>query len=220
MPLREATFWVGLTVFGTGLFFCFDWDSNRLLWAVGLTVIGAAGVVYSVWRHHQPSDRKLPLWSLLLAVTWLAIGYDFYDRQHQPFPEFDAPQEIVYSSYGSDGPNSCYYDVYGKTFLSRYKGYKLAVGCFVWDSSVDVLDAPSLQVGNLYDISTNKIRLRATWGDSFNEYRIKKNLGGVMNLAILLVPNGVQPSQFTTLRQARAFGVHILHASTSTVGRP
>lgn len=82
MPIREATFWVGLTVFGTGLFFWIEGEASRMFWAIALTIIGGVGVAYSVWIHHHPTAKKLPMWVFLLLITWLAIGYDFYDRHY------------------------------------------------------------------------------------------------------------------------------------------
>jgi hypothetical protein len=86
MPVKEALFWVGLTVFGTGLYFTVEKGNVRLSYAIMLLVVGALAVVYPVLRHHYP-DKKLPAiraWLLLLIITWCAVGYDVYARYVEP----------------------------------------------------------------------------------------------------------------------------------------
>ena len=216
MPIKEATFWFGITVFGTGLFLCLDAEGTKLIWAIVLIVVGLLAAAYAVVQYHYPHKiPKAPLWIGLLALTWASVGYYLYVLHDQLIPEFDAPITQMLQGYGTDGPNSCAMVVSGKVLLSLSKGYKLAVGCFIYDGSVYVLDAPGLQVGNLYDITADQTRLMAKWGDSFNRYRVEKGATG-LNIALLIVPNGVQPSQFTTLRQARALGVKIPRIVTAT----
>lgn len=85
MPVREALFWMGLTVFGTGLYFTVEKENVRLPYAIVLIVVGLAGVVYSVLRHHYP-DRKLPAiraWIPLLVMTWAAFAYNVYTVRTQ-----------------------------------------------------------------------------------------------------------------------------------------
>jgi hypothetical protein len=84
MPFKEATFWFGITVFGTGLFGWME-GGSRMGYAIALAVIGLLITVYSVVAHHQPNMPKLPVWIGLLFITWGALGYDFYDRHHSPF---------------------------------------------------------------------------------------------------------------------------------------
>jgi hypothetical protein len=86
MPFKEALFWVGLTVFGTGLYFSVEKGNVRLPYAIILLVVGLAAMVYPVVRHHYP-DRKLPAirgWVLLLIMTWAALGYDIYAEHMRP----------------------------------------------------------------------------------------------------------------------------------------
>jgi hypothetical protein len=215
MPFKEALFWIGITVLGAGLFFVVDPDKTIL--GIVSIAVGLMCSIYSVYQHHYPNKiARNQWWILLLVLTWFAIGYDYYDRQRQPsIPEFDTYQRMV-DRYGGDTPNSCFMQVKGGVFLPLSKKYKLAVTCFVWDGTIPVLDAPHLQVGNLYDISDNEIYLKARWGDEFNQYRSEQHSVGIA-VALLLVPNGVQTSQFNTLRQARLLGVRI---PESDIARP
>jgi hypothetical protein len=87
MPFNEALFWFGLTAFGTGLYFAFEGDV-KIPYSVGLVVVGLLGCIYSVYRHYHPESLKpIPLWMILLAITWALVGYDVYLRQaFQPKP--------------------------------------------------------------------------------------------------------------------------------------
>lgn len=83
MPFNEATFWFGLTIFGTGLYFVFE-GTVKLPYAITLIILGAIGSAYSVYRHSHPESLKpLPLWVLFLALTWLAIGYNYVVHSRQ-----------------------------------------------------------------------------------------------------------------------------------------
>jgi hypothetical protein len=83
MPIKEATFWFGITVFGTGLFGWME-GGERMPYAIALTALGFAMTVYSVIAHHKEVWPRLPVWIGLLVITWVAIGYDYYDRHHAP----------------------------------------------------------------------------------------------------------------------------------------
>src|SRR5882762_8370366 len=81
MTFNEATFWIGLTVAGTGLYFWVEAKKRRRLLSIVMTIGGALAVVYSVHIHEHPNSAlRPPVWIWLLAFTWLAIGYDAYDR--------------------------------------------------------------------------------------------------------------------------------------------
>jgi hypothetical protein len=88
------------------------------------------------------------------------------------------------------------------------KNYKLAIGCFIFDGTTDILDAPEVQVSALYDIKDGDVTCRTNYSETFLKYYEQKQSKGIM-VAVFAVPNGVQTSSFTTLRQARAFGVKI-----------
>lgn len=81
MPIKEALFWIGLTVFGTGLYFMID-KAKHLRWlAIIVTVAGAAALGYSIYAHYSPDAPKLPVWLYLLSLTWLLVGADIYFRR-------------------------------------------------------------------------------------------------------------------------------------------
>src|ERR1035441_1975285 len=82
MPFKEATFWYGTLLFGTGLYFWIE-GGNRTTAGIILTVLGLVMSVYAVVADYQPKLPKLRLWVVLLLLTWSALAYDIYDR-HRP----------------------------------------------------------------------------------------------------------------------------------------
>lgn len=217
LPFKESAFWLGITLGGTGLFFWIE--DEHLIPAIIITFVGVIGVAYSIWSHHHPDGKTVPLWAVLMFITWAFIGYDLYSRTNSHrIPEFDSPQSTMVEGYGLDTPSSCFLTVDGRALASLRGHYKLAVGCFIYDGNEDILDAPNVQVGNLYDITDGTVYLRATWGDQFNAYRIQHHARGI-DVALLAIPNGVQPTQFDTLREARSLGVRIPSLSIALAGQ-
>jgi hypothetical protein len=85
MPWKEATFWVGITVFGTGLYFVVDHFKERtskaiLLMAGALCLIGAAAVGYSIYAYYVPAVPQPPSWVGMLLLTWAFVGFDLYSK--------------------------------------------------------------------------------------------------------------------------------------------
>src|ERR1022692_1700055 len=158
------------------------------------------------WKRYWPT--------LITVLLFLLIGYDIYDR-HQPndltLMEFDVPSDDrVSMGYGQDSGQSCFMDVNGSLLRSRRSGYKLAIACFVYTGQQDILDTPYVQIGNLFDIRDGPIHVTAGFADYFKTYLAQLSAQVNMHkidIVLLNVPNGVQTSQFTTLRQARALGV-------------
>jgi hypothetical protein len=97
LPFREALFWVSLTLLGTGPFFV----SDHWHWAVVMIGIGAAGVFYSVDRPPASSiapvitapflPRPTPLWTGMMLLTWIALGYGIFRQFESPRREPSEP---------------------------------------------------------------------------------------------------------------------------------
>lgn len=221
MPIKEATFWVGVTVFGTGLFGWME-GGDRVIYAIVLTLVGAFVLAYAVWSHHIPNLPKLKIWVPLLIVTWIAIGFDYYSHRaiSDPLPEFDQPQAApLLEGYGKDSPNSCFAVANGDNarLQSYSSSYRIAMGCFVYTGMEEMLDAPLLQVSNLYDIKKGPIPMRTELSAPFQQ--VLQTLNPVaLNVVLFLVPKGVEPSQFSTLRQARDLNVKIIVLATASGG--
>lgn len=199
----------------------FLWQQNQIFKQQNQIFAVQAG------RHNMPPEsaphrlgRYWPMMAMALMTlgTWAAFGYGIYARSHQELSEFDAPQEAALSSYGVLN-NSCYMTVNGKALMSRHSGYKLAIGCFVYDGRQDILDAPNLQVSNLYDVKEGAIKMVSVWGDAFNRHATEIHAAAIW-VALLNVPDGVAITQFTTLRAARALGVKIPDVVATGRGQP
>lgn len=77
MPFNEALFWFGITAFGTGLYFLVEASVKRLH-PVALTVAGFLACAYAVYRHYHHEIPAIPLWMILLVLTWAFLGYAIY----------------------------------------------------------------------------------------------------------------------------------------------
>jgi hypothetical protein len=194
-----------------------------------VTGICEIAIWWMIWQDYRIARGKpefqMPTkkWTLMIALSLIPLGtlivaretaspVKLNDEHREEIPEYDEPNAGLIIGWGQDSPLSCYMNVNGKPLLVRQSGYKLAIGCFAYDGKEDVLDATYVQVSNLYDIKDGVIGIRGSYQQYFIEYSKQLRSVGIM-VALLNVPNGVQPNQFTTLRQARALGVKILQIS-------
>ncbi len=93
MPIKEATFWWGTIVGGTGIYFWVQ-GGDRMTAGIILTFFGVLMSAYAVFAHHYPATLpRLKMWVFALVLTWAALGYDIYDRHH-PFP-WDEPEKYL-----------------------------------------------------------------------------------------------------------------------------
>src|SRR5579864_222630 len=125
MPLKEAMFWFGLTVFGTGLYFFIQAfverkDLDHKIWMGVITLLGAGAAGYSVYRYYYPEALNVPVWVGFLILTWLAIAYDIRDRR---FFVRSSALTIHSAVYGT-GPDT---DIDVTEILRRHVGSGLAV---------------------------------------------------------------------------------------------
>jgi len=92
MPFNEGLFWVGITVFGTGLYFVIEKASRGIRWFAGFTAIcGLATTCYSIYAHTHPNFPMPSSWVYLVGLTWVLVGADFYSRRQRNIvlPESD-----------------------------------------------------------------------------------------------------------------------------------
>jgi len=95
MPFNDALFWFGLTAFGTGLYFLIEGNVKRR-YSVGVTVIGLLGCAYAEYRYYHPNIPAIPLWVILLLLTWSLLGYAVYIHRFRrmPSPSVEKPKEL------------------------------------------------------------------------------------------------------------------------------
>jgi hypothetical protein len=171
-----------------------------------------------IWQDYRRAKGKAEVgirmpskqWLLMVFLSLFPIGaLVFHNLTHDPIEEFDAPNKKLVIGWAEEGL-SCSMQI-DQNFLQRFRqDYKLATACLIYDGTQDILDDPYMQVGGLYDIDENRSikKLTAGFTPNFAQLYVQKNSVGVF-VALLLVPKGIEPSQFSTLRQARALGVRI-----------
>jgi hypothetical protein len=82
MPVKEAIFYVGITIFGAGLYFMLEGVSKRMFWpSVIVTAVGASAIAYAVYAHYNPDAFKVPIWVYLLTVTWIFLAFAVHDTR-------------------------------------------------------------------------------------------------------------------------------------------
>lgn len=82
MPLKEATFWWGTIVGGTGIYFWVE-GGDRLIPGIVLTIVGVLMSLYAVVAHHYPNKFPRPrLWAIAFILSWAALSFDIYERNH------------------------------------------------------------------------------------------------------------------------------------------
>lgn len=83
MPFKEATFWWGTIVGGTGIYFWVQ-GGERMTAGIILTIAGLLLSAYAVISHYKPQLPKLPMWVAGMVLTLAGLGYDYYDRHTTP----------------------------------------------------------------------------------------------------------------------------------------
>jgi hypothetical protein len=81
MPFKEATFWWGTIVGGTGIYFWAN-GGDRVTIGIILTVVGVLMSAYAVAANHYTQLPKLQLWLTAFMVTGIVLTYDIYDRHY------------------------------------------------------------------------------------------------------------------------------------------
>ena len=130
----------------------------------------------------------------------------------------ESEQNPAVRAWGDDPKQGwCTLNITGDRFLRYRNGYKVASACFLYDGTVEPLDAPRVQVSKLYDIRPGSMEMIALWEPEFLQYLERKHASGLTHV-VLLVPLGVSTGQFSTLRQARALGIKTIAAGVGVVG--
>jgi hypothetical protein len=205
-------------------------DSNT--WLFVFAGIQALGVVLAFFRVDvrilqifdkavsMPLSTRREKFMAILAVgsiLFCAVGWSRIDTD---LPEFDSPQTDLALGWNA-GNGGCSVIANGDKIWPYRNSYKVASGCLLYNGIGDILDAPNLQQGSLYDIRHGQITARAVWGASFPKYMEDNHATG--NFCVLmLVPVGIETSQFSTLGQARKLGVKIIFSGLagSRTGHP
>lgn len=156
--------------------------------------------------------RTWPLF--VIAVLALSSWIPYFIRPDD-LPPFPDPHSYVARYSQSIEAQWCRVLINGDRFLKFAGHYRVAGACYAYDGVGDVLDVPKLQVGKTHDIINGQIEMVTRFGPGFMEYLQENGAIGLSHV-VLLIPNGVDPGDFSTLRQAKAMGVKIVNGGTST----
>jgi hypothetical protein len=151
------------------------------------------------------------IWSAVLASVCLIASIVGWLKLVTGPDEVDSivnPARFV-AAFGSVAPGTCTVDVEPNVIWSHRDRYRLAAGCFVYDGTVDIADAPHLQVTKAYDMTRSTLSMSLDWTDSFQQY-LKGARRGEFTYVVFLLPKGVEPGNFSTIRQARAMGARVV----------
>ncbi len=183
-----------------------------------MVAIGIIGLYYQrqqVRLMKPDAIKKFHHWPLIFMITLAASSWIPYVLLPDDLPEWPDPKPYVVQ-YGV-GQNDCLVVVNGDRFLKYRAHYRLASACYIYDGIGDLLDVPQLQTSKAYDIRVGAMALRAVWGASFPKYLSEKGPILSMNHVVLMLPIGVVPGEFSTLREAKAMGVKIVNGGSNSM---
>ncbi len=194
---------------------------------VGITIlIGGIGIYYA--REQVLLARSMNLgsikkqkigWARRNRPIFLIVGLAMsswipYFIRPDDLPEFPDPHPYVIGYSQSFGARWCRVVINGQRFLKFQSHYKVAGACYLYDGIGDLMDVAQLQVGKAHDIRDEQIDIMTPFGPGFSGYLESKRAIGLTHV-VLLIPKGIDPGDFSTLRQAKAMGVKIVSAGTS-----
>lgn len=192
----------------------FGWQQNQILKRQNEIVATqrrkTSKLVEAGGRSRFASVRSY--WPTLVMVVLIGLtAFDVYDRHHHSgLLEFDDPrqQEALKGWKASADGCAGIVDGTNPAILSMAKEYKVAIACFAWDDTISPLDAPNLQISSPQDIEKRDLVFKCGFSPAFSQM-IHTERPKWVEIVILFVPNEVQTTQFSTLRQARAMKVKI-----------
>lgn len=195
-------------------------EAQQQFWLqIAVTIVIGVIAIYYQRKQVQslkPSNRGkwTKYWPIGFVVLLAASSWIPYIMRPDDLPDFPDPHPPI-REYGVK-VGECRVGVNGERFLKYAAHYKVACGCYFYDGSGDILDAPQLQTSAAYEINNSRITMRILWEPGFKQYVLAK-LPGKLNLVVFLMPIGVEPDQFSTLRQAKALGVRLISAGAAPV---
>lgn len=207
LGVLPMTWWIRIILFAVLAFVCGDF----------------------IWRSPVTYRWRKFLKGPLASVVVLYIGWVGWGNVRKAYQESEAPPEGQYMlSYGGLDPNAGV--VHSKTphfvgtpggkiivngyLLGKYADkYQLIATCFQWSGSGDFKDAHDISKSGLFDIAPMEISMTIPWNAQFMD-ELEHSYGGI-NYAVLLVPRGLSPETFTSLRAAMDKGAKLLQSAAT-----
>jgi hypothetical protein len=149
----------------------------------------------------SPIRARIILALCVGSLVWSGFA-TFKITSHDEIPEFDEPVEGWKIGW-SGNANGCQAAINGASFYKYADKYRLALGCFFLNSAIDEKDS-SLYVGAPHDIVRGEMPLATTFQPPDQTMLFTQR-----RFVLLLIPQGINISQFHTPREARKLGVTI-----------
>lgn len=148
-----------------------------------------------------------------MAVLCILAWVPTIMSQFPPIPN-GGEDQLAQSGYGGTPLPGQFYVAANGRHIMQYASsskYKLVASLYFDDGAQAEIDAPNLQKSAPYDLSDRElieIAIKPSPGyiQSFNGRMVK----GGTKFALLLVPNNVSPSNFSTIREAQKLGASYL----------
>ena len=184
-------------------------------WIKGVLMAVVAGIALDVVYRHPKTAHVCPLIRAFLGVLAISIVggisykpvYDQYLEEHKPCVPVAHSNDNIPLWWGATRdhrPGFQEVDVNGGLYQSCKSKYKVVAMCFRWNGVGDVLDAEGLQKSDAITIRSERISILIQTDSKFYESVMRDS--GCTDYAVILVPNEVNTTMFSTLRQAYALG--------------
>lgn len=193
--------------------------------ALFFALIAFLGIDIKFFREKLKSEQRRA-WFLraVIAASVVCCAWGWYRihelHQRIPFADYQTPRNKngAILSWGLDGNETGFLVIDGTAVMDYADNYRLAAVIF-HNPGYDELDISSLSVSTLHDIgSSSPIKITVQLSDRYKQEA--RTMVGT-DFAALLVPKTVMPTQFSTLRQARAMGAIVIgEGSASSVTSP
>ena len=205
-----------------------EWVTYTSIFLGALIVAAEAGVASAPnLSKRRPKFSNSTIWKFLpislMGISLLGIvGSRIY---HEP-----VDSERLIESWGSAGTSNIHLNddktISASGALSSHilvrgrllnnfdkQKWKMVGVCFHSARTGDMLDSPNISKSGKYEISDDDVYIKIPWNESF----IEDLVGGssTTQYSLLMVPNGVDLEQFSTLRQAHALGAQEVAAKAS-----
>ena len=218
MSPEEKRLYVGLAIFGTfaggGVFVV----TEHPIWGSVLLVGGAVGFIYGLWEGVRMPNRSL-LWTVVLILTWSAIGYDWYDR-HFGGPQMRKPEvaAVGTNSWGSlrnptnKRTTSVFLDLNTLAVGPKAKDYRFVLVARVPDDRVDGLTDKIIEKSSAFSIVASTRRIEAPLGPA-SLARIHGST--LIDLRLVILPVTYEPEQIVSLSSLEQLkAITEIHVST------
>lgn len=171
--------------------------------------IAVAQTLYAAATFHREklAGRTSPLFVMFLfaAITWSAVGFNYYNRPHIP--------GAVLVNYGIDGPNQ-FHGIAQLTNWEKHKGKKAVLITRTVYGDRDRLNDEWIAKSTTYTIEGPIVAMVAV---SQDQMRFTPGLLNMIEYNVAVIPADISTSQIRTLSDVTRLGGQILAISAQGI---